>query len=71
MIGKPKFDYDDRVCFDVEFDGKQVTKTGVVAIIDAYGTFFDDSDVSYDIFVEDMNTLFKHISERRVRPAQD
>ena len=36
---------------------KGETKVGVVFVVDAYGTFFDDSDASYDIMVEKENML--------------
>lgn len=59
MRGKPKFDYGDVVTFKVAGGIKQ----GTIAIIDEYGTFFDDSDVSYDIFVKEDNCLYKHFRE--------
>lgn len=64
MKGKPKFKVGDEVCF--EFQGK--TKVGVVFVVDAYGTLYDDSDVSYDIMVEEENTLYKHFTEKLVKP---
>ena len=60
MLGKPKFTYGDVVKFKM-FDGTE--KFGVVAIIDRYGTFEDDSDVSYDIFSKEENILYKHFRE--------
>lgn len=76
MIGKPKFNYGDKVKFVVG-DKEYV---GEVWIIDKFGTFEDDSDVSYDIMVKDAfkegdeyyrpnrnnDCLFKHISEKEV-----
>ena len=61
MVGKPKFKEGDKVKFVI--DNKELI--GEVYIIDAYGTFFDDSDVYYDIMVEGnpYNTLYKHIKE--------
>lgn len=59
MIGKPKYNYNDTVSFVI--DNK--VKTGTVYIVDEYGTFEDDSDVSYDIMVEEEQTLYKHIKE--------
>lgn len=64
MKGKPKFKVGDEVCF--EFQGK--TKVGVVFVVDAYGTLYDDSDVSYDIMVEKENMLYKHFTEKLVKP---
>ena len=60
MKGKPKFKYGDIVEFKIE-DKKY---KGSIYIIDPYGTFEDDSDVSYDILVE--NCLYKHINERLI-----
>lgn len=65
MIGKPKYKVGDTVNFDA--DGKQ--KTGKVEIVDYYGTFGDDSDVSYDIFIEEENCLYKHFNEKLVHEA--
>lgn len=65
MIGKPKFKIGDQVTFTLE---KLGTIKGNIYIIDPYGTFEDDSDVSYDIMgmYKDQETLFKHIPERLV-----
>lgn len=38
----------------------------VIYIIDKYGTFEDNSDVSYDILVKEENCLYKHINERLI-----
>jgi len=65
MLGNPKFDYGDKVKFEI--DGK--TKVGTIEIIDAYGTFFYKEDVSYDIMVEEENTFYKHIAEKFVEKA--
>lgn len=62
MLGRPKYDYGDKVSF--VSDGREIE--GVVYIIDAYGNFFNDKDVSYDILVEDENTLYKHITEKLI-----
>ena len=48
MLGKPKFNYDDYVKFTI--DGTEVM--GQIYIIDAYGTFEQNEEVSYDIMVE-------------------
>lgn len=62
MVGKPKYKFGDIV--KVKFGGTEFT--GAVAIIDRYGTFFDDSDVSYDILNKEENMLYKHINEKYV-----
>lgn len=59
MIGNPKYKVGDFVSFI--FDG--IKKTGVVEIVDEYGTFEDDTDVSYDIYIQSENCLYKHIKE--------
>lgn len=64
MKGKPRFKIGDEVCF--EWKGE--TKVGIVFVVDAYGTFFDDSDASYDIKVEKENMLYKHFNEKLVKP---
>ena len=64
MIGKPKYKIGDKVSFKLE----DTIYTGYVHIVDAYGTFDNSSDVSYDIMVENFDSkkekcLFKHINE--------
>jgi hypothetical protein len=61
MIGRPKYKIGDKVSFSF-LEG---TKHGIIFIVDKYGTFEDDSDVSYDIMVED--TLYKHINEKFIK----
>lgn len=62
MKGHPKYQYGNLVKF--ELDGE--IKEGTVYIIDKYGTFEDDSDVSYDILVGNENCLYKHINEKYI-----
>lgn len=62
MVGSPKYDYGDIVNFEFN-DG---IKQGIIAIIDRYGTFFDDSDVSYDILNIEEKTLYKHCQEKLI-----
>ncbi len=59
MVGKPKYKIGDNVSFTLENEIKQ----GEIYIVDKYGTFEDDSDVSYDIFVKSDNVLYKHVKE--------
>ena len=59
MRGQPKYNYGDVV----EFHCDDKIKIGVIAIIDKYGTFFDNSDVSYDILNKDEHMLYKHFRE--------
>lgn len=62
MLGKPKFKVGDVVKF---IAGARILE-GEVEIVDAWGTFWDKTDVSYDILVEKDNMLYKHISEKEV-----
>lgn len=62
MIGNPKYNIGDAVSFVI--DNKTIN--GEVAIIDKYGTFEDDSDVSYDIYSKEENILYKHINEKNI-----
>lgn len=64
MIGKPKYKAFDEVEF--EFNEGEIHK-GTIMIVDKYGTYFDKSDVSYDIYVEEENTIYKHIKEKCVK----
>lgn len=66
MIGKPKYDVNDIVKFKLPLYDGYVEEWGIVAIVDRYGTFFDDSDVCYDIMNKDINTLYKHVNEKLV-----
>jgi hypothetical protein len=64
MLGKPKYHENDLVEFQWLKD--KPNKVGIVYIVDKWGTFSDNSDVSYDILVKEKNMLYKHISERYV-----
>lgn len=67
MLGKPKFKEGQKVKFTIGKD----TLEGSVYIIDEYGTFEYDEDVSYDIMVESKNCLYKHIPEKLVEKVGD
>lgn len=64
MLGKPKYNYGEKVCFKFAYN-KNETKvvTGTVEIMDRFGVFEDNSDVYYDIYVESEHCLYKHIRE--------
>lgn len=62
MKGNPKYQYGNLVKFELNGEIKE----GTVYIIDKYGTFEDDSDVSYDILVGNENCLYKHINEKYI-----
>lgn len=62
MKGNPKYQYGNLVKFELNGEIKE----GTIHIIDKYGTFEDDSDVSYDILVGNENCLYKHINEKYI-----
>lgn len=66
MIGKPKFKEHETVSFTCNGE----TKIGKVFTVDRFGTFFDRSDVSYDVMVEEENMLYKHITENLVKKVK-
>ncbi len=58
-LGHPKYTYKDEVVFLCR--GEEIT--GRIDIVDAYGTFDQNEEPSYDIYREENNTLYKHIPE--------
>lgn len=70
MIGNPKFHKGDIVNFKY-FDatGNEIHKTGVICIIDKFGTFFNKDDVNYDIMVKNdkENVFYKHVTETLIQ----
>ena len=69
MKGFPKFKIGDKVHFEFTVEDKKYSEDGEVVVVDKYGTFEDDSDVSYDIRLED-GSWWKHISEKYVSLRQ-
>ena len=69
MIGKPKYKVGDKVSFKIKDDGETFIINGKVYIVDAYGTFEQNEEPSYDIMAEeshyDKNSpcLYKHVRE--------
>ena len=59
VIGHPAYVRGDYVFFAVG----EKEKCGKIEIVDAYGTFGQDEEPSYDIFVKKDNCLYKHIRE--------
>ena len=64
MLGQPKYERYDIVKF---YFGKE-EKEGYIYIVDAYGTFEQDEEPSYDIMVDggDESGLYKHCRESRI-----
>ena len=56
---------DDKVSFLL--DGEKYI--GVIAIVDAFGTFFDNSEPYYDIYInnQERRVLVKHIPQNAIR----
>ena len=67
MIGRPQYTYGDSVRFAIIIDGEKNIFEGTVEMVDAYGTFEQNEEPSYDIMVEAHGhgapCLFKHIRE--------
>ena len=66
----PKFKVHDKVTFRYKFATNTENPLprdviGYVAIVDANGIFFDDSEPYYDIMVDELG-LFKHIPEHEL-----
>ena len=65
MKGFPKFKVGDKVHFEFTINNKKYSEDGEIVVVDEYGTWDDDSDVSYDIKLED-GSWWKHINEKFV-----
>ncbi len=80
-LGKPLYKCGDTVSFDFGFSGsdKTVRLTGKVCIVDAYGTFEQNEEPSYDVEApyldENMElstktALYKHLRESFIIPPK-
>lgn len=58
-MSKPLHKIDDIVQFNV----RNKTLSGKIEVVDANGTFGQNDEPSYDIMVQEENTLYKHIRE--------
>lgn len=65
MKGFPKFKVGDKVHFEFTINDKIYSGDGKVVVVDKYGTWDDNSDVSYDVQVEN-GDWWKHINEKFV-----
>ena len=72
VVGSPKYKRGDNIVFGfIGAEGKVQEMVGAVYIVDAYGTFEQSEEPSYDIMVEDyMDSgepcLVKHVRESSV-----
>lgn len=63
IVDPPKYRKGDMV----RFPGRDTILVGSISIIDAYGTFEQSEEPSYDIFVKGTpGTLYKHVRESEV-----
>jgi predicted HicB family RNase H-like nuclease len=62
MIGKPMYQRGNCVIFNINSE----LKFGIIYIVDAYGTFEQKQEPSYDLFIDDMSCLIKHIKESQL-----
>lgn len=69
MRGFPKYKLGDKVHFEITTADKTYSEDGEIVVVDKWGTFEDNSDVSYDIELED-GTWWKHIKEKHVSLRQ-
>lgn len=60
--GRPRYRREDIV--RINWDGTE--KAGKICVVDAFGTFEQSEEPSYDIFVEEDNCLYKHICESEI-----
>lgn len=65
--GRPFFHYQD----PVSIPWKGETKEGVICGIDAYGTFGQKEEPSYDVYISKENCLYKHIRESEILNLYD
>lgn len=70
-MNKPKYKENDKVKFKLIYNNKEYTIIGEIYIIDKYGTFEQNEEPSYDIYVDNfINTnkpcLVKHIRESAI-----
>lgn len=72
MLGQPKFDYGDVVSFAINAEDQQYVLKGTISVVDKWGSFGYNEDVSYDIMVQNSHLhdgvpcLYKHIPESLV-----
>lgn len=63
MLGKPKYTYKDKVEFKWP---RSINLIGYIQVVDSFGTFEQQEEPSYDIYVDANNTLYKHVKESEV-----
>lgn len=69
MLGQPKYKKGDIVKIRFEKPDRVIERVGYVYIVDAYGTFGQSEEPSYDVMVDMDKCLYKHIPESNVSPV--
>lgn len=75
-MNKPKYNYNDIVSFELEYNDKTYLCTGKVYIVDKYGTIEQSEEPSYDIMVDNFlgskePCLVKHIRESSIIDSEE
>ena len=67
-IDPVKYEYGDWVKFKIRMsdDSEKKEYVGQIEIIDRYGTFEQNEEPSYDVYVPELNCLFKHLRQSTV-----
>ena len=73
VLGRPRYKKYQPVKFEWNTRDETMHLVGIVAIVDAYGTYETAEEPSYDIYswLKDERGLFKHIWESKVWPLSD
>lgn len=70
MLGNPKFNYGDIVSsYIVDMTGDIIEFEGTVEIIDRYGTFEQNEEVSYDVMVDNWCNSGKKMFVKHLRES--
>lgn len=66
MLGQPKYKRGDKV--QVDLQANEPAKIGIIAIVDAYGSWEVSDEPSYDILLMESNEPFlcKHVGEQYI-----
>ncbi len=63
VLGLPRYEIGDEVVIEV---AKNEVLFGRIEIVDAFGTAEVQTEPSYDVFVKEKETLYKHVKESRI-----
>lgn len=68
MMPKPFYKVGEKVIFSLSENNE--VKTGVIKVVDAYGTFADPNIISYDVLDNNNNILYKHVPEKFIKKGE-